>query len=276
MTPGASASRRRDGRREDGSFDFTQFFANFDLNSDVATYLNDFDPAKFLAELRLASSPPPVPPKGTFGRFARRRSEPSQAAMIDYQAKVDERERAKGAVNKDLAALDDIVNKMDAAHVAGVEQLKQDFTAAKTFIFDAIAHSNSFSLEFHLEGIDELVGSPVLPSTPYTRAPRLGTVDLPVVTPVDLPVEQTEKWPAILTGPTGLAYRIVATPMDVATDAMNYFRIIPPTPLNEIKRSEASPRGPKGDSPTTPGTGKRPSSGWFRSLSSLGSSRAEV
>ena len=275
MTPGTGVSKTRDGRREDGSFDFTQFFANFDLNSDVANHLNDFDPGKFLAELRLASSPPPIPPRGVSNRFSRRRSEPSHAANVDYQAKLDERNRAKEAVNKDLGALDDIVNQMDAAHVPGVERLKKDFTAAKTFIFDAIAHSSFRALEFHLEGIEDLVGTPDLPSTPFTRAPRLGPVDLPVMTPVDVPESQADKWPTILTGPTGLAYRIVATPMDVATDAMNYFRIIPPTPLKETKLGEAS-RSSTGDSPKTPGASKRPTSGWFRSLSSLGSSHTDM
>lgn len=274
MTPGAGVSTQ-DGRREDGSFDFTRFFANFDLNSNVANYLESFDPGKLLAELRLASSPPPVPPKGPASRFSRRRSEPSQAAMVDYQIKVDERNRAKEAVNKDLATLDDIVNQMNAAQVPGVEQLKKDFSAAKAFIFDTMAHSNSRALEFHLEGIDELVGTPTpsLPSTPFTRAPRLGPVDLPAMTPIESSEPQADKWPTILTGPTGFAYRIVATPMEVATDAMNYFRIIPPTPLNDGGRGEGSS---KGSSPKTPGSARRPSSGWIRSLSGLGISRVDA
>jgi hypothetical protein len=225
------------GQRKDGSFDFKQFFANFDLSSDVAEFWGtEFGPGKFLAELRMACYPPLILPKGTSGRFFCRRSGPSHVAMVAHQAQLNERKRAKDAMDKGFAKLDDVVKEMDAAHVPGVEQLKMDFAAAKVFIFDGMAHSNSRVLEFHLESIKDLAGTPSLPLGPHP-----GPVALPVMIPLAATLgEFSERWPSILTGATGLAFRIVATPLDLPAETMNYFGIIASTLLRNIKREQGS------------------------------------
>lgn len=280
-TPLGERTSSRNARRDDGSFDLTQFFANFDLNSEVARCLQEFDPARFCALLRIAASPLPDPPKTTSSLFQRRRSEPFQTATIDYQRKLEERNQARTQLNKDLEALDKVVEQMEALHVPGIEQLKEDFTATKAFIFDAIANSKFRALDIHLEfdeGASTPVSTPGIPPTP--PSPQLRTIPLPVVTPVPTPgwnhtLPSGSKWPPILLGANGLAYRVVATPCQVESESAGYFSapVTPPTPIAASPESFRSlPKEsltlPTAGRPVAPVFGRRPT--WIRRLSSLG------
>ncbi|PVF93305.1 hypothetical protein CPB86DRAFT_114621 [Serendipita vermifera] len=276
-TPGPTSKATEHGWREDGSFDFTQFFANFDLNSDVAQYLSEFDPTKFLSLLRLAASPPPRPPRATPTRFRLGKIEPSHTAMIDYQVKVDARNDAKAQLDKELAALDGVVSKMDETKVPGIEDLKKDFEAAKKFIFDAVANSNFQALDVHLEFEEPLR----TPDVPTPDAPKLGPISLPPMTPLGTPGPVTPggvetRWPSMLTDSNGLMYRIVATPRDLAYDAIGYFQsiVIPPTPNANASMDPAKEQKPSPvDRPSVPVFGRRPTGSWLRSLSGLGNTR---
>jgi len=247
------------GLREDGSFDFTQFFTNFDLDSDAAKYLDKWDPAKFLAILRVAAQPVPRPPQ-------RKSNEEYEKTMAEYKRKLEARSQAKEQLEKDIETLDGIIMKMDEAKVPATDQLRSDFTAAKSFIFDAVANSSSRVLDIHLEFEDPL-SAPGTPRTP--AAPVLGTVPLPTITPVGTPGAGTpltpgKRWPSMLTGPDGLVYRVVATPREIPFDS-NYFPsvdalVIPATP----SPSRSSPRTSR-----PPPVTKRPASNWLRTLSEL-------
>jgi hypothetical protein len=229
------------GLREDGSFDFTQFFANFDLNSEVAKYLDKWDPSLFLALLRVAASPVPKLPRSTLSLLNPNPAGCSESAMTDYRMKLEARKQATAQLDKEINNLDAIITQMDNANVPGVNQLKRDFTAAKEFIFDAVANSSSRILDIHLEFKDSLS----IPGTPRTPAsPVLGTIPLPVVTPVATPGAPTpitpgRRWPSMLTGPDGLVYRVVATPREISFDSSNYFQStpIPPSPTASIASS---------------------------------------
>jgi hypothetical protein len=198
--------------------------------------------------------------------------------MIEYQAKVDARKDAKLQLDKELAALDNVVSKMDVAKVPGVEDLKKDFEAAKKFIFEAVANSNFRVLDVHLE-FEESVRSPTVPPTP--DAPRLGPIDLPRMTPLgtpgpNTPGESETRWPSLLTDPNGLMYRIVATPRDFAYDAIGYFQsvVIPPTPNANPRSDSAKEHEPSPiERPTPPVFGRRPTAKWLRSFSGLGNTR---
>jgi len=217
------------GLREDGSFDFTQFFTSFDLNSEVGKYLDEWDPALFLALLRVAASPAPKPPRSTSSLLNPNPDGCSESAMAEYRMKLEARKQATSQLDKEINNLDAIITQMNDANVPGVDQLKREFTAAKGFIFEAVANSSSRILDIHLEFEDSL-STPGTPRTP--ASPVLGTIPLPVVTPVSTPraltpITSGRRWPSMLTGPDGLAYRVVATPRDVSFDSSNYFQSHP-------------------------------------------------
>ncbi|CAG8537721.1 708_t:CDS:2, partial [Acaulospora colombiana] len=138
---------------------------------------------------------------------------------------------------------------MDGVKVPGIENLKKDFEAAKKFIFDAVANSNFQALDVHLEFEEPLR----TPDVPTPDAPRLGPISLPPMTPLGTPGPVTPsgvetRWPSMLTDENGLMYRIVATPRDLAYDAIGYFQsiVIPPTPnanasMDPAKEQKPSP-----------------------------------
>lgn len=267
----------------------TQFFANFDLNTEVARCLQEFDPARFCALLKLAAAPLPEPSRPGSGLWFRRKSEPSQPALAECQNKLEEREQAKVQLSKELEALDSIVEQMAEARVPGVDQLKQDFAATKAFIFDAIANSKYRALNIHLEFDENAstpVGTPGIPSAP--PSPRLPTIPLPVVTPVPTPgpwhhtLPSGSKWPSMLLGANGLAYRVVATPCEVTSEATGYFSapVSPPTPTSaspasfkSVPKTSSIPSGM--DRPVAPVFGRRPTTAWIRRMSGLGSSHSD-
>ncbi|KAG8760383.1 hypothetical protein FRC14_003240 [Serendipita sp. 396] len=258
-----------DGQREDGSFDLTQFFSHLDINSDAARYLDSLDPARFLALLKCAASPPPLPPGSlSFSRFKRRKSEPSQEDMRNYQLKLDARNQARVQIYADLKALETVIDQMEKAQIPGIDQFKRDFIAAKGFILDAVENSNARILDIHLER--EFGASPATPGIPTPPSPRLGTVPLPEITPIGTPAPSgaatprstTQKWPSILIDPTGFAYRIIATPREVDSDSTSYFHSRP----SSSAAVEMAVRSPAEVSPVA-GSVTQGRPGWIRRLS---------
>ncbi|KAG8835467.1 hypothetical protein FRC17_003034 [Serendipita sp. 399] len=267
-TPTPGVDNLPSSQREDGSFDLTHFLANFDTNSEFACYLDSFDPARFLALLKCAaSSPPHTPGSALIGRFKRRKSEPSQEDVTAYQLKLESREQAKIQLNQDLEALERVVNEMEKDRMPGVHRFKHEFRAAKTFILNAIQNPDTRILDIHLE----YETSPATPGVPIPPSPRLGTIPLPGTTPVASPVPSgmstplspTQKWPSILLGPTGFAYRIIATPRDIESDATSYFQ---PRSTNSV--SAGTPLTPTTRRSRGSETEAKPD--WLRRLSGFG------
>jgi len=140
---------------------------------------------------------------------------------------------------------------MEEANVNGVAQLKQDFAAAKAFIFDAVANSDVQSLDIHIEfkddgdDDDDFEGLELLRRrvrTPPPPSPKMRTIALPDITPGSTPKGWGRATPV-----GGLGFRIMATPREVASEAFSYFcNVIPPSPLGGPKsptvRSGASSR----------------------------------
>lgn len=261
------------GLREDGSFDFTQFFTNFDLDSEVSKYLDEWDPARFLALLRVAAAPVPKPPRSTSSRLNPYPEECSESAMNEYHAKLEAQRDANMQLEKDIERMDAIISQMDEANVPGAEQLKSDFAAAKGFIFDSMANSTSRILDIHLE-FENSLSTPGTPRTP--ASPVLKTIPLPVVTPVappspGAPLTPGRRWPSMLTGPDGLAYRVVATPREIPFDSSGYFQLqsipVPPSPTASVSSKDESWRERISQLLPPPPT-KRPSN-WLRTLSGL-------
>jgi hypothetical protein len=164
---------------------------------------------------------------------------------------VEEREQARKQLDDDLAALELCLQRMEEANVDGVAQLKQDFAAAKDFIFDAVANSSIQALDIHIEFDDddnddedfdnlELLRHRV--RTPPPPNPWVKTISLPDITPGPTPRGWGRATPV-----GGLGFRIIATPRGAASEAFSYFcNIIPPTPFGGPKsptiRSGASSR----------------------------------
>lgn len=197
------------GLREDGSFDFTRFFSKFDSGSELGKYIDKWDPAKFLALLRVAASSIPKP-----GQASKPNLSFSEEDIKVYHSRLDARQEAKVQLEKNIEELDGVINKMD---IPGAEVLKSDFKSAKTFIFDSIANSNSRIMDIHLE-FEESFSAPGTPRTP--ASPVLGTIPLPAITPAGTPSPGAphtleRRWSSMLAGPDGLVYRVVATPRDV-------------------------------------------------------------
>ncbi|CAG7850211.1 SubName: Full=Uncharacterized protein {ECO:0000313/EMBL:CCA73026.1} [Serendipita indica DSM 11827] len=254
-----------EAKREDGSYDFTPFFASLDTNSKLAQYLSNFDASKFLELLRAAASPLPAKPK--LSQHKRRVSEPSQSAIDSYQAELDARERAKAYLCSEIEALDSAITQMEVANVPGVEALRKDFIGAKQFMLDAVANCNTKALTLHLE-FDSTPSTPGMPTPP---SPRLGTVPLPEVTPtgtpeisrVNTPFSPAQNWPSMLMGPNGVVYRVVATPCEL-TDSSSYFQLRESSPS-----SVPSPVSALLRRPAPPVFGRRPTATLLRSLSGL-------
>ena len=134
---------------------------------------------------------------------------------------------------------------MEEAGVDGVAQLKQDFAAAKAFIFDAVANSDTQALDIHIEFHDEddeddFDGLEILKQrvrTPPPPSPRMKPIPLPSITPGSTPRGWGRATPV-----GGLGFRIVATPRETASEALSYFcNVIPPTPLGGPKSPSIGP-----------------------------------
>ena len=135
---------------------------------------------------------------------------------------------------------------MEEANVDGVVQLKQDLAAAKAFILDAVANSNTQALDVHIEFNDggehdddddeaaeaDFDGLELLKRrvrTPPPPSPRMKPIPLPEITPGSTPKGWGRATPV-----GGLGFRIVATPRRLAPEGFSYFcNVIPPMMLGE-------------------------------------------
>jgi len=180
-------------------------------------------------------------------------SRPPARKDSNYERRLEEREQARKQLSDDLASLELCLHRMEEADVDGVAQLKQDFAAARAFIFDAVANSNIQALDIHIEFNDDdnddddngFEGLELLKRrvrTPPPPSPRIKPIPLPEITPGSTPRGWGRATPV-----GGLGFRIMATPREVASETFSYFcNIIPPTPFGGSKspmiRSGASSR----------------------------------